>query len=175
MFRGIARAPSAFGRHAQSLRWFRGTHAAQAPSVAPKWAKSTLATTGGTVARTPVFGRSGEQLHVEITQSAVDKLKAIRAEKAPPNEALRVKVESGGCHGFQFLFSLQQLGDAQPEDGVFERDGCTVLVDRRSLQVLQNCSVDYTTELIGSQFKVTSPRAKSACGCGTSFSLDVEQ
>ena len=31
--------------------------------------------------------------------------------------------------------------------------------------------VDYVSELIGSQFKITNPQSKSSCGCGVSFSL----
>jgi Fe-S cluster assembly iron-binding protein IscA len=34
--------------------------------------------------------------------------------------------------------------------------------------------VDYTMELIGSQFKITGiPGATSSCGCGTSFDIKL--
>jgi Fe-S cluster assembly iron-binding protein IscA len=40
------------------------------------------------------------------------------------------------------------------------------------LELLKGSSVDYTMELIGSQFKVTGiPGAQSSCGCGTSFDI----
>ena len=32
-------------------------------------------------------------------------------------------------------------------------------------------SMDYVSELIGEQFKITNPQTKSSCGCGVSFSL----
>ena len=32
-------------------------------------------------------------------------------------------------------------------------------------------SIDYVSELIGEQFKITNPQTKSSCGCGVSFSL----
>ena len=48
-----------------------------------------------------------------------------------------------------------------------------VVMDLPSLELLKGSTVDFTTELIGSQFKIVgNPRAKSSCGCGTSF--DVE-
>jgi len=67
--------------------------------------------------------------------------------------------------------------DAQ-EDTVFENEGegegyrPKVVMDEPSLDLLKGSSVDYTMELIGSQFKVMGiPGAKSSCGCGTSFDI----
>jgi iron-sulfur cluster assembly accessory protein len=48
-----------------------------------------------------------------------------------------------------------------------------VVMDSASLELLKGSTIDFTTELVGSQFKIVgNPRAKSSCGCGTSF--DVE-
>ena len=45
-------------------------------------------------------------------------------------------------------------------------------MDEPSLELLKGSNIDYTMELIGSQFKVTGiPGAKSSCGCGTSFDI----
>ena len=47
-----------------------------------------------------------------------------------------------------------------------------VVMDEPSLELLNGSSIDYTMELIGSQFKVTGiPGATSSCGCGTSFDI----
>ena len=52
-------------------------------------------------------------------------------------------------------------------------DTARIILNEPSLRLLRGSSVDYTDELIGSQFKIVgNPRAKSSCGCGTSF--DVE-
>lgn len=48
-----------------------------------------------------------------------------------------------------------------------------VVMDSASLELLKGSTIDFTTELIGSQFKIVgNPRAKSSCGCGTSFDID---
>ena len=47
-----------------------------------------------------------------------------------------------------------------------------MLVDPASLDLLAGSELDYTDELMGSHFAVRNPNAKSACGCGTSFSPD---
>lgn len=48
-----------------------------------------------------------------------------------------------------------------------------VVIDQPSLELLSGSTVDFTTELIGSQFKVNNPRATSNCGCGTSFDINL--
>ncbi|KAI5278727.1 hypothetical protein KEM52_004622 [Ascosphaera acerosa] len=113
-------------------------------------------------------------------------------------EYLRVTVSSGGCHGFQYQMSLDRPENVdQEEDTVFAYEpgregggdghedghehgdppqhdggGARVVVDRASLEVLYGSTVDYTQELIGSQFVIAgNPRATSSCGCGTSFDI----
>lgn len=63
------------------------------------------------------------------------------------------------------------------EDTVFESEdgkGAKVVMDEPSLELLKGSKIDYSMELIGSQFKVTGiPGAKSSCGCGTSFDIQM--
>lgn len=116
----------------------------------------------------------GDVLRVKISQQAADKLNKIKMDDKNSEQVLRVGVESGGCHGFQYLLSLKNADTIDMEnDSIFERDGAQVVIDQTSLEILQDSTIDYTTELIGSQFKVVdSPYASSSCGCGTSFSFD---
>lgn len=98
------------------------------------------------------------------------------AKDENPNLALRVIVESGGCHGFQYLMSLTSTSTISPEeDTVFEAgdgSGAKVVMDEPSLELLKGSKVDFTMELIGSQFKIVgNPAATSSCGCGTSFDI----
>ena len=67
----------------------------------------------------------------------------------------------------------------QEEDTVFAAEDqhgsgkAEVVMDLASLELLKGSTVDFTTELIGSQFKIVgNPRAKSSCGCGTSFDIE---
>ena len=97
---------------------------------------------------------------------------------ANPELALRVEVQSGGCHGFQYIMSLTNLPDVSADgDTVFEAEdgsGAKVVMDLPSLELLKDSKVDYTMELIGSQFKIVgNPAASSSCGCGTSFDIKV--
>lgn len=84
--------------------------------------------------------------------------------------ALRVAVLAGGCSGFQYKF---ELDEHRTEDDLVVMVGAArVLVDPASLDLLGGSQLDYTDELMGSHFVVKNPNATSACGCGTSFSVD---
>lgn len=119
---------------------------------------------------------------INITPRAANRLQSISEKDGNPDLALRVAVESGGCHGFQYLMSLVNTSDIDAsEDTLFENEEVAkktgdykakVVMDEPSLELLNGSSIDYTMELIGSQFKVTGiPGAKSSCGCGTSFDV----
>ena len=73
--------------------------------------------------------------------------------------------------------SLTSTSSISPtDDTLFEAPdgtGAKVVMDEPSLELLKGSKVDYAVELIGSQFRIAdNPKAKSSCGCGTSF--DVE-
>lgn len=115
-------------------------------------------------------------MEIDITPRAAHRLSQIMTTDKNPNLALRVTVESGGCHGFQYLMALTDMSKVnQEDDTVFEgRDGAKVVMDEPSLELLKGSKVDYAMELIGSQFKITdNPLATSSCGCGTSFDIKM--
>jgi iron-sulfur cluster assembly accessory protein len=102
-------------------------------------------------------------------QFAVSPAAAARINEVAPGRALRVAVLAGGCSGFQYKFELDQPA---PDDLLIERDGAKVLVDPASLDLLAGAELDFKDELMGAYFAVRNPNATSACGCGTSFSVD---
>ncbi|RKF77531.1 Iron-sulfur assembly protein 2 [Golovinomyces cichoracearum] len=171
----------------------------------------------------PRTDHDGSNMCIEITARASNRLKEIMIQDSNPNLALRINVENGGCHGFQYLMSLTTLPhihnsgastqdnsdqlkvsvsdhskspyvqlpisssmtstghsnhDARTlheDDLVFAADdgsGAKVVMNISSLEVLKGSKVDYTSELIGSQFKIVdNPSATSSCGCGASFDI----
>lgn len=71
--------------------------------------------------------------------------------------------------------SAVDSGKLGEDDTVFATDdgsGAKVVMDGPSLDLLKGSKVDFTMELIGSQFKIVdNPLATSSCGCGTSFDI----
>ena len=104
-----------------------------------------------------------------MTERAAARIAEIVAAEGR-DAALRVAVLAGGCSGFQYRFELDQ--EPQADDLLIERAGAKVLVDPSSMDLLAGSELDFTDQLMGSHFAVRNPNAKSACGCGTSFSVD---
>ena len=104
-----------------------------------------------------------------VSDRAAERVAEIVAAQPRP-AALRVAVLAGGCSGFQYKFELDEA--PQPDDLVVEHGGVRVLVDPASMDLLGGSVLDYTDALMGAHFTIRNPNATSACGCGTSFSVD---
>lgn len=106
---------------------------------------------------------------LNVTDNAVAKVQALKVEEGNDDLKLRVYVTGGGCSGFQYGFSFE---DVQAEDDTaVTKDNVTVLIDSLSYQYLVGSTVDYEEGLMGSRFLITNPNASTTCGCGASFSI----
>jgi len=101
-----------------------------------------------------------------VTERAFARLVEIDANAA--GKVLRIAVNGGGCSGFQYEITLDQIKD---DDLVLEGAGQKVAIDQVSLPFLANATIDFSDELIGARFVIDNPNATSGCGCGTSFSI----
>lgn len=106
---------------------------------------------------------------VQITESAMAKITDLLAEENNPALKLRTFVQGGGCAGFSYGFTFDEMQNE--DDFVIQRDNVCILVDAMSMQYLQGASIDYKEELMGSQFVIKNPNATNTCGCGSSFSV----
>lgn len=105
-----------------------------------------------------------------------------------PDRFLRLTVNSGGCSGYQYEFRMEPLNtlNEKGDDFVFKFEPASsssggdaskttapiLVVDAMSLDFLDGCEVDYTTEMIRSSFQVVKNKsAENSCGCGASFSV----
>ena len=103
-----------------------------------------------------------------FTDSAANKVKDLIIEEGNPELKLRVFVTGGGCSGFQYGFTFDEIRN--DDDTVMEKEGVMLMIDPMSYQYLVGAEIDYTEGLEGSQFVIRNPNATSTCGCGSSFS-----
>jgi iron-sulfur cluster insertion protein len=103
-----------------------------------------------------------------FTDSAATKVKQLIDEEGNPELKLRVFVTGGGCSGFQYGFTFDEV--TSEDDTVMEKNGVTLLIDPMSFQYLVGAEIDYQESLEGAQFVIKNPNATSTCGCGSSFS-----
>lgn len=104
-----------------------------------------------------------------FTDNAAKKVKFLIEDEGNDELKLRVFVTGGGCAGFQYGFTFDEL--VADDDTIIEKEGVSLVVDSMSYQYLVGGSVDYTEGLEGSRFIVDNPNADTTCGCGSSFSV----
>ena len=107
-------------------------------------------------------------LPLQFTDAAATKVKNLIADEENPALKLRVYITGGGCSGFQYGFTFDEISN--DDDMIVEKGGVQLLIDAMSFQYLTGAEIDYKEDLTGSQFVIRNPNASSTCGCGSSFS-----
>jgi len=106
---------------------------------------------------------------ITITAFAAEKVLDLIIDDGNPNLKLRVFVQGGGCSGFTYGFTFDEV--INEDDTVLEQGGVTFLVDPISYQYLAGSKIDYKETIMSSQFVIENPNASHSCGCGSSFAV----
>ena len=99
-----------------------------------------------------------------ILEKAKSRLKHLTL--ANGKKFVRLSVKGGGCAGFGYDWSFED----SPTDKDLIVDN-TLLVDKSFELYLLGMQLDYKNDIFGANFVFNNPKAKSSCGCGTSFSI----
>jgi len=105
---------------------------------------------------------------IQMTDSAVEKIKAMMAREEKAGHGLRLGVVTGGCAGLSY--ELRFAKKPYDNDVVVRCRDLDVYINPESLPFLKGIKIDYIDTLKESGFKYSNPNASSSCGCGTSFS-----
>lgn len=108
-------------------------------------------------------------MNITITDNAAQAILNLRAKENKPNLSIRVGVSGGGCSGFSYKLDMEET--SKEGDLVFEKNGARVLVDPKSIKLIDGMELDYELTMGNQGFRFKNPNAKSTCGCGTSFSI----
>ncbi|HET7369430.1 MAG TPA: iron-sulfur cluster assembly accessory protein [Gammaproteobacteria bacterium] len=105
---------------------------------------------------------------ITLTESAADRVRAYIA-KEPEAVGLRLGVRKTGCSGY--AYAIDYARDTGADDTVFEERGVRIVVDSKSLSMLDGIEVDFVRDGLNQAFKFNNPNVKDECGCGESFSV----
>ena len=109
--------------------------------------------------------------NILLSNSAINQFKKILIDE-DKNSFVRLLVDSGGCSGFSYKFSVDQNIDVSNDIIILEEKNKNIFVtDKISFSYLKNSSIDWVESLTNAQFTISNPIAKSSCGCGSSFSI----
>ena len=109
---------------------------------------------------------------IYLTEASAKILSGVmQVEKSSP-EYVRFGVKAGGCSGFTYTIDF----DNRPRkfDLEFKSCGINVLVDKKSHLYIKETTIGWSNELQDKGFKFDNPHAKGACGCRTSFQIDID-
>ena len=82
---------------------------------------------------------------IHVTENAASQIQKLLEKQELGNGGLRVGVKAGGCSGFEYVFEWE--AEPRADDVIFDMS------------------------LLSRGFMFQNPKAKSTCGCGTSFSM----
>lgn len=116
----------------------------------------------------PILNQNASRTGITLSELAAGKVRELLGQRGTPDHALRLGVRGGGCSGNSYYMEWCE----QPEAGdqVFDSHGVRLVVDTRSLMLLNGTEIDYVTGLMGSGFKFNNPNVRHSCACGESFS-----
>jgi iron-sulfur cluster insertion protein len=106
---------------------------------------------------------------ITFTDAAAAKILNLLVEENNPALKLRVFVQGGGCSGFSYGFTFDDI--INEDDTTITKGEVSVLVDAMSYQYLVGAEIDYKETLMSSSFVINNPNSVSTCGCGSSFSV----
>lgn len=110
-----------------------------------------------------------EPLTITITDDAAKHVRQFAVDMGKPDSNLRVAVKGGGCSGL--TYDLDLVDQPGENDKIISSHGLELYVDKKSYIFLAGTELDYSGGLNGKGFVFNNPNAKTACGCGTSFSV----
>lgn len=110
-----------------------------------------------------------------FTNNAAKKVWELIKEEGNFDLKLRAFVQGGGCSGFQYGFTFDEV--INPDDMVINNQiedevQVQLLVDAMSYQYLSGAEIDYQEDIGGEHFIIRNPNAKTTCGCGSSFTTE---
>lgn len=103
---------------------------------------------------------------ITVTNTASKKIQQNLARRGT-GVGIRLGVRTTGCSGLAYV--LEYVDQLNPEDTAFEQDGFVVVVDAKSLTLMDGLEVDYVRQGLNEGFEFRNPQAKDYCGCGESF------
>jgi iron-sulfur cluster assembly protein len=107
-------------------------------------------------------------MSISVTPKAAAQIRKALAKRGG-GVGLRVAVKTSGCSGYAYALEFADTPSA--DDLRFESEGVQLLVEARSLPLVDGTQLDWVREGLNEGFKFSNPNASATCGCGESFAV----
>ena len=105
---------------------------------------------------------------ISMTQPAADRVKTHLGARGR-GIGLRLGIKKTGCNWFAYVVNYADT--VEEDDVVFEDHGIKVVVDQKSLELIDGTEVDFVKQGLNEAFSFRNPNVTGECGCGESFSV----
>jgi len=103
---------------------------------------------------------------ITVTDTAAKKIKQ-NLERRGSGIGIRIGVRTTGCSGLAYV--LEYVDRLEPGDVAMADNYVNVVVDKKSLPIIDGITVDYVRQGLNEGFEFNNPVEKDRCGCGESF------
>lgn len=105
---------------------------------------------------------------ITVTDTAAKKIKHNLAQRGS-GIGIRIGTRTTGCSGLAYV--LEYVDRLIDTDQVFEKDSFKIVVDPKSLPIVDGITVDYVRQGLNEGFEFINSKERDRCGCGESFRL----
>ena len=110
-------------------------------------------------------------MSIHITEAARLRMQSF-LESRPEAKGVRFGVRKTGCSGYAYAIDLTD--EIDPDDHVFVDQGVTLVVDPKSLDLVDGTEIDFARQGMNAAFVFHNPKVTGECGCGESFTISTE-
>jgi len=104
---------------------------------------------------------------ITVTETAAKKIKSNLDKRG--GIGIRIGVKTTGCSGLAYV--LEYVDALQPGDVAMSDNHTNIIVDKKSLPIVDGITVDYVRQGLNEGFEFANPNEKDRCGCGVSFRI----
>ena len=105
---------------------------------------------------------------ITVTEAAARKIKQNILRRGS-GIGIRIGTRTTGCSGLAYV--LEYVDCTEPTDLVFDQQTFKIVVDPKSLPIVDGIEIDYVRQGLNEGFEFINPIEKDRCGCGESFRI----
>jgi iron-sulfur cluster assembly protein len=110
-----------------------------------------------------------KRMSIQITAAARQRMQNFMSAH-PQAAGVRFGVRKTGCSGYAYLVEIADSVAAN--DQVIEQDGVKLVIDAKSLPLVEGTEIDFARHGLNSSFVFRNPNVTGECGCGESFTIN---
>src|ERR1700733_10492046 len=108
-------------------------------------------------------------MHIQLTPAARSRMQNF-LDANPDAAGVRFGVRKTGCSGYAYMVEIAETIAAN--DQVIEQDGVRLVIDTKSLPLVDGTEIDFARQGLNAAFVFRNPNVTGECGCGESFTIN---